>query len=218
MYIYIFIYVHTHIYIYIYTHIAVLKALYYIFNPVIVIAIQWIIAHWFRKQIIPYALGIEYSLCVTTCMAAFLLYFVFVVPSLWRCVCIVLVNTGETCSALLCLPTFGFGLGYICVALAVGIHILGCSEWCLCPAKFHVSRFNSSPPGQNSRHLADDNLKFIHLKENDGIPIRISLKFVSKSPIENKPALSQVMAWRRTGDKPLPEPMLTRFTDAYMRH
>ena len=26
------------------------------------------------------------------------------------------------------------------------------------------------------------------------------------------------MAWRRIGDKPLPEPMLTRFTDAYMRH
>ena len=25
------------------------------------------------------------------------------------------------------------------------------------------------------------------------------------------------MAWRRTGDKPLPEPMLTQLTDAYMR-
>ena len=23
------------------------------------------------------------------------------------------------------------------------------------------------------------------------------------------------MAWRRTGDKPLPEPMMTQFTDAY---
>ena len=28
----------------------------------------------------------------------------------------------------------------------------------------------------------------------------------------------QVMAWRQTGDKPLPEAMLTQFTDAYMRH
>ena len=37
--------------------------------------------------------------------------------------------------------------------------------------------------------LADDNLKWIFLNENDRIPIRISLKFVPKSPIDNKPAL-----------------------------
>ena len=36
--------------------------------------------------------------------------------------------------------------------------------------------------------------------------------------IDNKLTLVQVMAWRRTGDKPLSEPMLTRFIDAYMRH
>ena len=46
----------------------------------------------------------------------------------------------------------------------------------------------------------------------------ISLKFVTKNPIDDKPALVQVMAWRRRGDKPLPKPMLTQFTDAYMRH
>ena len=46
--------------------------------------------------------------------------------------------------------------------------------------------------------------------------IRISLKFVSKSPIDNISALVPVMAWHRTGDKPLPEPMLTQFTEAYM--
>ena len=28
----------------------------------------------------------------------------------------------------------------------------------------------------------------------------------------------QVMAWRRIGDKPLPDPMMTQFTDAYMQH
>ena len=50
------------------------------------------------------------------------------------------------------------------------------------------------------------------------IPIQISLKIVPRSPIDNKPAVVQVMAWRRTGDKPLPELMLTQFTDAYMRH
>ena len=66
--------------------------------------------------------------------------------------------------------------------------------------------------------LADDNFKCISLNEYDRIPIRISLKFVPRSPIDNKPALVQETAWRRTGDKPLPELMLIRFTVAYMRH
>ena len=42
--------------------------------------------------------------------------------------------------------------------------------------------------------------------------------FVPTSLVDNNPALVQVMAWRQTGDKPLPEPMLTRFTHAYMQH
>ena len=46
--------------------------------------------------------------------------------------------------------------------------------------------------------------------------ILISLKFVPKGAIDNKPALVQVMAWHGTGAKPLPEPMLTQFTDAYI--
>ena len=50
------------------------------------------------------------------------------------------------------------------------------------------------------------------------ILIRISLKFVLKGEIDNKAALVQVMAHRRTGDMPLPEPMLIQFTDACMRH
>ena len=65
---------------------------------------------------------------------------------------------------------------------------------------------------------ADDNLKCIFLNENDRILIRISLKFIPKSAIDSKPALVQVMAWRQIGAKPLPEPMLTRFSDAYMWH
>ena len=36
----------------------------------------------------------------------------------------------------------------------------------------------------------------------------ISLKFVPKGPINNNPALVQIMAWRRSGDKPLSEPMM----------
>ena len=37
-------------------------------------------------------------------------------------------------------------------------------------------------------------------------------------PIDNKPALVQIMAWGRIGDKSLSEPILTWFIDAYMRH
>ena len=66
--------------------------------------------------------------------------------------------------------------------------------------------------------LADDIFKCILLNENDKIPIQILLKLVPGSPIGNKSAFVQVMAWRRTGDKPLPEQVMTQFTDAYMRH
>ena len=62
--------------------------------------------------------------------------------------------------------------------------------------------------------MADNNF----MNGNDRIPIRISLKFVPMGPIGNKPALVQVMAWRRTGDKLLLEPMLTQFTYTYMQH
>ena len=77
---------------------------------------------------------------------------------------------------------------------------------------------NSSPPGQNGCHFADDIFKCIFITESVWIFIQISLKFVPKGLIDNKAALVQVMAGRRTGDKPFPEPMLTQFTNAYMRH
>ena len=38
--------------------------------------------------------------------------------------------------------------------------------------------------------------------------IKISLKFVPMVRINNIPALVQIMAWRRIGDKPLSEPMM----------
>ena len=44
--------------------------------------------------------------------------------------------------------------------------------------------------------------------ENVWISLKISLKFVPKGPINNIPALIQIMSWRRPGDKPLSEPML----------
>ena len=50
------------------------------------------------------------------------------------------------------------------------------------------------------------------------IPIQFSLKFVLKSPVDDKPALVKVIAWHRPGDKPLPEPMMAQLTDAYIPH
>ena len=58
--------------------------------------------------------------------------------------------------------------------------------------------------------LADDIFKCSFLNANDKIAIQISLKRVPRSQIDNKLALVQVMAWRRTGDKPLPEPMMNK--------
>ena len=66
--------------------------------------------------------------------------------------------------------------------------------------------------------LADDIFKYIFLNENDRILIQISLKYFTRSPIDYKAALVEVMAWRRKGAKPLPEPIMTQFTDAYIRH
>ena len=48
------------------------------------------------------------------------------------------------------------------------------------------------------------------------ILIHISLMFVPEDPIDNKASLVQVMTCHRIGDKPLPEPMMTQFTDTYM--
>ena len=67
-------------------------------------------------------------------------------------------------------------------------------------------------------NVAGDMFKRIFMNGKFCISIRISLKFVPGGPIGNMPALVQVMAWCRTGDKPLPEPMLVQFNDAYMRH
>ena len=74
---------------------------------------------------------------------------------------------------------------------------------------------NSSDPGQNVRHFADDIFRSIFLNEKLCIMIKMWLKFV---PINNNPVMVWIMAWRRAGDKPLSETMLIRFTGAYMQH
>ena len=69
-------------------------------------------------------------------------------------------------------------------------------------------RFNTLRPRQNGRHFADDIFKCIFVNENIWIPIKISLRFVPSGPINNIPALVQILAWRRPGDKPLSEPRM----------
>ena len=71
-----------------------------------------------------------------------------------------------------------------------------------------ASHINTLRPRQNGGHFPDDIFKCIFLNENAWISIKISLKFVPKGPINKIPALFQIMAWRRSGDKPLSEPMM----------
>ena len=48
---------------------------------------------------------------------------------------------------------------------------------------------NSSPPGENKHHFADDIFRSIFVNEKFCILIKFSLKFVPKGPIDNNPAL-----------------------------
>ena len=63
-------------------------------------------------------------------------------------------------------------------------------------------------PRQNCRHFADDIFKCNYSNENVWISFRISLGFVLKVPFNNIPALLQIIACCRQGDKPLSEPMM----------
>ena len=98
---------------------------------------------------------------------------------------------------------FCWGLNRLINSLAPG----GCS-----------CNLNSSPPGQNGRHFADDMFKCIFLNENFWISNKISLKYVPWDLMNTMWALVQIMAWHHPGDRPLSEPTLTQFTDAYMWH
>ena len=75
-------------------------------------------------------------------------------------------------------------------------------------SSFHIQHLNTLRPRRNEQHFANDIFKRIFFIENVGISIKISLKFVPKGPINNIPALVQIMAWRRPGDKPLSESIM----------
>ena len=67
---------------------------------------------------------------------------------------------------------------------------------------------NTLRPRQDGRLFPDDISRSIFVNENVHILIKILLMFVPKVPVNNIPALVQIMAWRRPGDKPLSEPMM----------
>ena len=62
---------------------------------------------------------------------------------------------------------------------------------------------------------ADDIFICNFVNEIVSISIKIPPNFVPKGLIDNKWWLVQVMACHQTGHKPLPEPMMTQFNDAY---
>ena len=63
-----------------------------------------------------------------------------------------------------------------------------------CVSGKQLRPINTLSPRQNGRHFADDIFKCIFLNKNIWIPIKISLKFVPKGPINNIPALVQITA------------------------
>ena len=58
--------------------------------------------------------------------------------------------------------------------------------------------------------FADNIFNHISFKENIHILIQNFLNFVCIDPTDNISALVQVMAWHRTGAKPIPETMMTQ--------
>ena len=65
---------------------------------------------------------------------------------------------------------------------------------------------NTLKPRQNGRHFADDIFKCIFLNENVWIPIKFSMKFVPKGPINSigadnglAPDRRQAIVWNNAG-------------------
>ena len=67
---------------------------------------------------------------------------------------------------------------------------------------------NTLRPRHNGRHFEDSIFKCIFLNEIILILIKISLKFILKSPINTIAALVQIMAWHWPGNKPWSESVM----------
>ena len=84
--------------------------------------------------------------------------------------------------------------------------------WLSLDTEVVTSQWQWNKPGLlthwNGRHFPDGISKWISLNENGSIFIKSSPKFVPKDPISIIPAMVQIIAWRRPGDKLFSEPMM----------
>ena len=87
----------------------------------------------------------------------------------------------------------------------VGEYSFANAENHICQA---LPKVNTLRLRQNGRLFLDNIFKCIFLNENIFIATKISQKFILEGPINNIPALVQIMAWCRSHDKPLSESML----------
>ena len=109
----------------------------------------------------------------------------------------------------LCISRWGHVLQIYFIAGSWGWG-MGCLLLVVWPVYFHCVLFSSSTiadiwyigtlrPRQNGHRFPEDIFKCIFLNENVWISLKISLKFVSKGPINNIQALFQIMAWCLVG-------------------
>ena len=98
----------------------------------------------------------------------------------------------------------------LCGEISASLHSFCCVVWkgLFIQKRCFLFYLNTLRPRQNGRHSADYTFNRIFVNENVRISIKFSLKCVPKCLINNIPALVQIMAWRRSGDKPLSEPMM----------
>ena len=81
-------------------------------------------------------------------------------------------------------------------------------DWHAGSRPLHNTGWNTLGPRQRRRHFADDIFRCISINENVLISFKMLLKFVPNVTNDNIPALSQIIAWRRPGKKPLSEPVV----------
>ena len=108
-----------------------------------------------------------------------------------------------------------WGLGAFYIRELTVLYLLQIQVWILYVWEWQggicgQTSVNTLRPRQNGRHFADDIFRCIFFNENVWTSLKFSLKFVPDVRINNIPALVQIMAWRRPGDKPLSEPMMVR--------
>ena len=109
----------------------------------------------------------------------------------------------NSCYPHVCAISIGYWFSGECIMNMIRPIVVGGYCW-LFPC------INTLRPRQNGCQFPKYIFKWIFLNENAWNSINISLKFVPRGPINYIPTLVQVMAWRRSGDKPLSEPMMVR--------